>query len=101
MQIADPFDEIGTRLLSSDADLALTIIRIALSRPPGECRAMAIARAKEAYRRIWELVGLVQMERDDLVKLGAQLEKIRAALDMASGQSCRISRKPVSIGPDA
>ena len=87
MQTSDQFDQIGTTLLLSDADLALTIIRIALSRPPGERRTVAIARAKLAYRRICELACSVQMEEDDLAKLGTQLEGIRAALDKADART--------------
>jgi hypothetical protein len=83
MQIADQCDEIGTTLLLSDADLALTIIRIALSRPAGERRATAIQNAKLSYRRICELVGCVQMEGNLLQNVGTKLEAIRAALDEA------------------
>ena len=85
MQTCDQFDQIGTKLLLSDVDLALTTIRIALSRPPGQSRAIAIAHAKTAYQRICELVCQVQMDRDDLLTLGAQLEKVRAAIEQANG----------------
>jgi hypothetical protein len=83
MQIADQCDEIGTTLLLSDADSALAIVQIALSRPPGERRAMATQHAKIAYRRICELVLCVQMEGNALQNLGTKLEAIRVALDEA------------------
>ena len=83
MQIADQCDEIGTTLLLSDADLALRIIRIALSRPAGERQATAIRNAKTAYRRICELVSRVQMDRNVLQNLIANLEAIRVALAQA------------------
>ena len=85
MQIVDQCDEIGTALLLSDADLALTIIQISLSRPAGERRAMAIQNAEIAYRRICELVCCVQMQGNSLQNLGTKLEAIRVALDEAEG----------------
>ena len=85
MQIADQCDAIGTTLLLSDADLALTIIRIALSRPAGERRATAIQNAKTAFRRICELAPSVQLEQNVLENFSAKLEAIRFALDEAEG----------------
>jgi len=85
MQIADQCDAIGTTLLLSDADLALTIIRIALSRPAGERRATAIQNAKTAFRRICELASSVHMEPDAIQNLSTKLEAIRFALDEAEG----------------
>jgi hypothetical protein len=83
MHIEDQCDEIGTTLLSSDADLALTTIQIALSRPPGERRAAAIQNAKFAYIRLCKLVGCAQMEGKAIRNLGTKLEAIRVALDDA------------------
>ena len=85
MQIADQCDAIGTTLLLSDADLALTIIRIALSRPAGERRATAIQNAKSAFRLICELASSVHMEPDAIQNLSTKLEAIRFALDEAEG----------------
>ena len=62
--------------------MALTIIRIALSSPPGERREMAIAHTKTGYRQICELVRRVPRQRNERVKLRSQLERNRAALDV-------------------
>ena len=83
VQIVDQCDEIGTTLLLSDADLALTVIQIALSRPAGERRAAVIQNAKFAYRRLCKLVSCAQMEGNVLRNLGTKLEAIRVALDEA------------------
>lgn len=85
MRIADQCDEIGTTLLLSDADLALTIIQIALSRPAGERRATAIQNAKFAYRRLCELVRCLQMEGNAVQNVATKLEAIRFALDETEG----------------
>lgn len=85
MQIANQCNEIGTTLLLSDADLALTIIQIALSRPAGERRATAIQNAKFAYLRLCELISCEQMEASALQNVVTKLEAIRVALDEAQG----------------
>jgi len=85
MQIVNQCDEIGTTLLLSDADLALRIIQIALSRPAGERRAAVIKNAKFAYLRLCKLVSCAQMEGNAIQNLGTKLETIRVALDEAEG----------------
>lgn len=48
----DTFDEIASSILVSDAELALTFIDLAFSRPKGERQAMAFPHAARAYRSI-------------------------------------------------
>jgi hypothetical protein len=85
MQIVNQCDEIGTTLLLSDADLALTIIQIALSRPVGERRAAVIQSGKFAYWQLRKLISCTEMDGIAIQNLCAQLEAIRVALDEAEG----------------
>ena len=91
MQIANQCNEIGTTLLLSDADLALTIIRIALSRPAGERRTTAIRNARIAYQRLCELVWGVQMDGNAFLNLATNLEAIRIALEEAEGTAVPVN----------
>ena len=85
------FDEIASKILLSDADLALTFVRVAISRPDANARARGLRSAARAWQQICELICRVQMKRDDLTVLGEKLEEIRAGLADANRPAQKFS----------
>lgn len=81
LQNRDEFDRIGSNLLLSDADLALTLIRIATDSSDPEKKRVTLGRARRAYDSICESLTIVRMAAPDLAALGIKLKDIKAALE--------------------
>jgi hypothetical protein len=76
----DPFEDIASSILISDAELALTFIELGLSRSDGEEKRRAFRHAAHAYRSICESTYCIRMNQPDAERLGAMLREIEALL---------------------
>ena len=81
MERTDPFDKIGAEFLLADADLLLTIVRVAQCHRSFNDRIRAIERAKASFRRLCELVCMVRTSARALTQLGEKLNAIRIAMN--------------------
>lgn len=81
MSTEDQFHPIASRILLSNAALALTWAHIAGSLPEIESRTTSMRRAALEYRRICEAICFVRMNDQNLRALGVMLLDLKAALD--------------------